>query len=85
MALNGPPLQVVLNITTTNNPFTAWNKLVSIYKPLAVEAYLQLLEEFENCNLEDAEGNPEAWFYKLNLINCRMGRSILFTKRQTFR
>src|SRR5438094_103908 len=49
VALEGPPLQTVLSSTTTNDPIAAWRELISVYEPLTVEAYLQLLQEMEAC------------------------------------
>lgn len=72
MALEGPPLQVILNITS-RDPHDAQNELLSIYEPATTEACSHLLQEMENCNLEDNMGSPEVWFYKLDLINCRIG------------
>ncbi|HEY9706754.1 MAG TPA: hypothetical protein V6D48_00980 [Oculatellaceae cyanobacterium] len=61
-------MQTVLNLTQ-NDPYAAWNELVSVYKPATVEAYSQLLREMENCNLEEPMESPEIWFYKLDSIN----------------
>ena len=72
VALEGPPLEVVLNLTT-NDPFNAWRELVNIYEPSTMEAYSQLLREMENCNMEDPMESPEVWLYKLDSINRRMG------------
>lgn len=53
VALGVPPLQTVLNSTATNNPRAAWQELISVYEPLTVEAYSQLLQEMEACKLKD--------------------------------
>jgi len=73
VALDGPPLQVVLS-SATKNPFDAWNDLLAIYEPSTIEAYSQLLRELENCSMEDAYEDPASWFYWLDIINRKLGQ-----------
>jgi hypothetical protein len=71
MALEGPPLSIVLGIDSMN-PFEAWNMLIQRYQPTGTEAYTKVNQQMELCDLEDPFGDPEVWITKLISLNTRL-------------
>ena len=57
---------MVLNRTTSRDPYDAWQALCAKYEPTTVEAYNQIIRDMEMCELKEPNQDPEPWMPELN-------------------
>lgn len=58
-------------ISRSKEAYEVWNALMDEFAPTEAEDRYELEEEFKQCIMEDAHGNPTDWFNKLDEINSR--------------
>jgi len=71
LSLDGPPLELV-RVVPLEDPHAAWNLLVQKYEPTDVEAAAAILQDMDNCELEDIYGDPTPWVTQLQTLNSRL-------------
>lgn len=49
-----------------------YESLKDRYEPEEVDDYLELMDKFQNCRLENEESDPEKWFHKIEHLRVRM-------------
>ena len=71
LTTDGPPLNHIKGIAS-QNPYEAWNLLLSIYQPKTMDEYARLSNQMEQLKMDDPYEDPEKWISDLLRLNARL-------------